>query len=202
MPDTPAGTPSVRLALPGEAAAIAAVQRRAWSADPVLADALEPLGLDEMTAAWWRAIATPPLAEFRVLVALEPGERAPLVRGFAAIGPSEDEDADPHDALVAEFVVDPEHRGAGHGSRLLNAVADTLRADRFTRATWWLRSTDDALRTFLVEAGWGPDGAHRESGSEDGSIRIKEIRLHSDISDSDISDGDISDGDAGTREER
>lgn len=181
MPEPTPGSPSVRLALPAEAGALAQVQRRAWLADPSLAGVLDALSLDEMREAWWAAITRPPLAEFRVLVALDPGSEGPVVRGFAAIGPSEDEDADPTDALVAEFVVDPERRGQGHGSRLLNAVADTLRADRFTRATWWLRSTDDAMRTFLTESGWAPDGAHRESGTEDGSVHIKEIRLHSDI---------------------
>ncbi len=172
------GTPSVRLALPAEARAVAQVQRRAWLADAELAGLLESVSGEQMAQSWWQAIATPPLAELRVLVALDPGEEGPRVRGFAAIGPSEDEDAEPHDALLAELVVDPDHRGAGHGSRLLNAVVDTLRADRFTRATCWLRSTDDRLRAFLTEAGWAPDGAHRETGTEDGSVRIKEIRLH------------------------
>ena len=46
----------------------------------------------------------------------------------------DDPDAEPgEDALVAEFVVDPSAQRQGHGSRLLNAVADTLRADGFTR---------------------------------------------------------------------
>lgn len=193
MSETTAGSPSVRLALPAEAPALAEVQRRAWLADPALAEVVGSLTPEEMTQAWWAAITRPPMAEFRVLVALEPGEEGPLVRGFAAIGPSEDEDADPTDALVAEFIIDPDHRGQGHGSRLINAVADTLRADRFTRATLWLRSTDDALRSFLTEAGWGPDGAHREAGTEDGRVHIKEIRLHSDISSSDISSGGAGD---------
>lgn len=197
MSEPTAGTPSVRLALPAEADALAQVQRRAWLADPALAGVLAPLTDEQMTQAWWMAITRPPLAEFRVLVALDPGEEGPAVRGFAAIGPSEDEDSGPTDALVAEFVVDPGHRGRGHGSRLLNAVADTLRADRFTRATWWLRSTDDALRRFLTEAGWAPDGAHREASTEDGSVHIKEIRLHSDISEQNISGRDISGGSIG-----
>ena len=121
----------------------------------------------------------PPMADFRVLVAVEPDKNGEAeVRGFAAIGPSEDADAEHTDALVAEFAGDPRHRGQGHGSRLLNAVVDTLRADRFTRATWWVRTGDDATRRFLTEAGWGADGAHRETGTEDEQIRIKEVRLH------------------------
>lgn len=169
---------SCRLALPAEAERIAAVQRRSWAqlfpsdvADHVLAS----VDLATMAASWESAIVRPPLATFRVMVALTESR----VVAFAAIGPSDDEDAHPGtDGLVAEFVVDPAAQRQGHGSRLLNSVADTLRADGFTRATWWIRSTDDPLRRFLESAGWGPDGAHRTVGSEDVSATVKMIRMH------------------------
>lgn len=180
-PDAPLAAPSVRLAMPSEAASIAEVQLRAWRGDPSLAGVDLPTP-EEVTSAWWEAIARPPLAELRVLVAVEPAPGGMAVRGFAAVGPSDDEDADPRDGLVAEFIVDPGHRQAGHGSRLVNAAVDTLRADGFTRATWWVRTTDDVLRAFLSEAGWAPDGAHRETGTEDEQTRVKEVRLHTDIS--------------------
>ena len=178
-PANPAHTASVRLALPTEATAIAEIQQRAWTDDPDLAVLTNEVSGTDAATAWSEAIMRPPMADFRVLVAVEPDEDgAAVVRGFAAIGPSEDADAEHTDALVAEFAVDPRHRGQGHGSRLLNAVVDTLRADRFTRATWWVRTGDDATRRFLTEAGWGADGAHRETGTEDEQIRIKEVRLH------------------------
>lgn len=178
-PANPAHTTSVRLALPTEATAIAEIQQRAWADDPDLAVLTDEVSSTDAVTAWSEAIMRPPMADFRVLVAVEPDKNgAAEVRGFAAIGPSEDADAEHTDALVAEFAVDPRHRGQGHGSRLLNAVVDTLRADRFTRATWWVRTGDDATRRFLTEAGWGADGAHRETGTEDEQIRIKEVRLH------------------------
>lgn len=174
------GPAVVRLALPREASRIAAVQRRAWAADlpaDVAADALS-VGEDEAAAAWEAAIRRPPLAEFRVLVALDTDGS---VCGFAAVGPSPDPDAVPQDdALVAEFAVDPVVRSQGHGSRLLHAVVDTLRADGFTRATWWIASTADDLRAFVVATGWAPDGAHREVGTDAGA-RVKEIRLHTSL---------------------
>lgn len=178
-PANPAHTASVRLALPTEATAIAEIQQRAWTDDPDLAVLTDEVSSTDAVTAWSEAIMRPPMADFRVLVAVEPDKNGEAeVRGFAAIGPSEDADAEHTDALVAEFAVDPRHRGQGHGSRLLNAVVDTLRADRFTRATWWVRTGDDATRRFLTEAGWGADGAHRETGTEDEQIRIKEVRLH------------------------
>jgi GNAT superfamily N-acetyltransferase len=173
---------SVRLALPGEAAQIAALQRRSWSQQlpaPVSKPLLDSIDLAAMTRSWQAAILRPPLASFRVLVALG-SER---ISGFAVTGPSADADADPgSDGMVAEFVIDPPAQRQGHGSRLLHAVADTLRADGFDRATWWVRSTDDVLRTFLVEAGWAVDGAHAEIGTEDGATRVKLVRMHTDIS--------------------
>ncbi|MFT4217706.1 MAG: GNAT family N-acetyltransferase [Micropruina sp.] len=172
---------SVRLALPVEAAQIAAIQRRAWSqqlpadvADSVFAG----VDLDEMTQSWHAAIVRPPLAQFRVLVAVADDR----VVGFAALGPSDDPDAEPgEDGIVAEFAIDPLAQRSGHGSRLLNACMDTLRADGFERATWWVRSTDDALRRFLVESGWAADGGHQEIGIDD-ATRVKLVRLHTDIS--------------------
>jgi GNAT superfamily N-acetyltransferase len=169
---------SVRLALPAEAAAIAALQRRAWVADypTELADELlASADLAAMTSRWEAAIMRPPLAQFRVLVAIGT-ER---VVGFAVVGPSDDPDANAGtDALVAEFILDPQARRSGHGSRLLNAVADTLRADGFERATWWLHSTDDVLREFLTSAGWAADGAHTEVAMSPDGPRIKLVRLH------------------------
>ena len=59
---------------------------------------------------------------------------------------------------------------------------DTLRADKFSRALVWLASTDDVRRAFLTEAGFAPDGAHRELDLHgDGSVRVKQVRLHADL---------------------
>lgn len=173
---------SVRLALPGEAEAISAVQRRSWEQvlpPDVARSVLESVSLAAMTEQWHAAIVRPPLAQFRVLVALAAPGR--LV-GFAAVGPSDDPDADPRvDALVAEFVIDPTAQHRGHGSRLVNAVADTLRADGFTRATRWVASTDDPMRRFLTSCGWDADGAHQTVGTEDASTRVKMVRLHTSL---------------------
>ena len=172
---------SVRLALPAEAAAIAGLQRRGWAQslpEKVAGDVLAAVDLATMTASWETAILRPPLAQCRVLVAVGSDRLA----GFAAVGPSDDPDAEPGaDALVAEFVIDPAAQRLGHGSRLLNAVVDTLRADGFERATWWVQAADDVLRRFLTEAGWAPDGAHTEVAVTEGGARLKLVRLHTGI---------------------
>jgi GNAT superfamily N-acetyltransferase len=171
---------SVRLALPAESRDIAAVQRRAWSAggDPATEAVLSSIDLDTMAEAWHGAITRPPEARFRVLVAVAEGR----VVGLATTLPSQDPDADAAaDGAIDELVVDPTARRRGHGSRLVNACVDTLRADGFVRARHWLRADDDELRLFLTEAGWAPDGAHREIGADDDSVRVKQVRLHTAI---------------------
>ena len=41
---------------------------------------------------------------------------------------------------------------------------------------------DDVRRTFLTEAGWAPDGAHRELDLHgNGTVRVKQVRLHTDL---------------------
>lgn len=173
---------SVRLALPAEAGQIAALQRRAWESDlpRELAQPLLAVPLQQSTQLWQQAIITPPLARCRVLVAVDGGTAR--IAGFATTGPSEDPDADPamHGEL-GEFVIDPVSRGHGHGSRLLNAVVDTLVADGCRIARVWIRSADDVMRTFLTETGWGADGAHRELGSDLSPARLKQVRLHTAI---------------------
>jgi ribosomal protein S18 acetylase RimI-like enzyme len=182
MQARPTADVSVRTAWAADAPAIARVQIRAWRqgyADLLPDEMLTALDADAFAAQWAEAINRPIEARTRVLVALD---RATVV-GFALTAAADDPDADPgQDGQVAEFVVDPDHRRAGHGSRLVQACADTLRADRFTRATIWVTSTDDALRGFLAEAGWGPDGAHRELDlTGDGTTLAKQVRLHTDL---------------------
>ena len=175
---------SVRVAWVDDAPAMAAVQVRAWREqyDGLLpADVLDSLDADAIAAGWQQALTKPPDARNRVLVALERN----LVTGFAVTGPAADPDCDQvEDGEVADITVDPGKRHEGHGSRLVQACADTLRADRFTRAVTWLPAAADDLRTFLTEAGWAPDGAHRTLDlTGDGSVRVKQVRLHTSLAD-------------------
>jgi GNAT superfamily N-acetyltransferase len=180
--DKPSADVSVRVAWTADAPAIAALQVRVWReryADLLPAYVLAELPLDAFTMQWERSIARPKEARQRVLVALERAS----VRGFTATEPATDGDSDPaRDGEITEFVVDEERRAVGHGSRLLHAAVDTLRSDRFTRATMWLTATDDAMRGFLTRQGWATDGAHRELDLYgDGTVTVKQVRLHTDL---------------------
>lgn len=173
---------SVRVAWADDAVAIGSIQARAWRetyAEVLPIALVEQIDAGAFAEQWRAAIAAPPTAKHRVLVALERN----TVAGFAATAPSEDPDADPRDGEIVAFHIDPAAFGAGHGSRLLAAAADTLRADGFTQARFWVVVRDDALRAFLEPAGWAPDGAHRELDlTGDGTARLRQVRLHTDLS--------------------
>jgi GNAT superfamily N-acetyltransferase len=173
---------SCRVAWADDAPAIAAVQVRAWRtsyAGVLPAELLEAMSPEEIAPGWAEALSRPPDARNRVLVALERN----LVTGFALTGPATDPDCDPvADGEVTDLTVDPHQRGKGHGSRLMQACVDTLRADRFTRGVVWLAATDDESRRFWTEAGWAPDGAHRTLDlTGDGSVTVKQVRLHASL---------------------
>lgn len=171
---------SVRLAWADDTPALGAVQVRCWSEQ--YAGVLPPEALPgpedaEAAARTWRqALVSPGDARNRALVALEHRD----VVGYAVTVPSPDPDADPvADGELQELAVHPDHRGKGHGARLLQAAVDTMAADRFVRATAWLLADDDAGRRFLTDAGWAPDSAHRELDLDGtGRVQVKQVRLH------------------------
>lgn len=176
---TPQAPVQVRPARVDDAAGIAAVQSAAWRlgyADVLPAGLLEQLTPQALAASWDGAIRSAPSPRHRVLVACEGAD----VVGFASLAPASDPDLDPAaDADLLELAVAPDRRGAGHGSRLLAAVADTLAGDGFGTAHHWVSAADDDLRRFLTEAGWGPDAATRELDLYgDGQVRVRQIRLH------------------------
>ena len=181
MTHSPTADVSVRVAWADDAGAIAGVQVRTWPATygDLLPAAALALDEEQTSRAWEAALRAPGDARNRVLVALERNR----VVGFAVISPAADPDCDPvSDGELQELSVEPAERGRGHGSRLLQAVVDTLRADRFTRAVTWAMAGDDALRAFLTDAGWAPDTAHRELDLDGtGTTTVKQVRLHTAI---------------------
>jgi GNAT superfamily N-acetyltransferase len=178
---TPSADVSVRIAWADDAEAIAAIQARAWATSYAgLVPAAGDLREADFAQVWRDALTRPADARHRALVALERNR----VVGFAITTPATDPDCDPAtDGELMEFTVDADERGKGHGSRLLQAAVDTMVADRFTRAVTWLVADDDALRTFLTEAGWAPDTAYRTLDLDGtGVTQVKQTRLHTALS--------------------
>ncbi|MBL0886509.1 GNAT family N-acetyltransferase [Myceligenerans indicum] len=141
---------SVRPAVPGDEAAVTAIQLGAWRAthDTALGeDVMERLDAELMRERWKAAIETAPGPGFAVLVALD----GPDLVGFAAVAPGQ----------VMSLEVAPAHRRAGHGSRLLAAAVDRLRADGAREVTTWVLDGDTARERFLADCGLGADGTER-----------------------------------------
>ena len=171
-----------RLAWPQDAEAIADVQVAAWrrSYAGVLPDeVLAGLDRASLVRAWRDEIARPAEARQRILVALEEDH----IVGYVLTAPAADPDCNPAtDGEIDDLTVHGDHEKSGHGSRLLHAAIDTLRADGFERAIVWLTSTDDVRRAFLMESGWAADGAHRTLDlNGDGEVLVNQVRLHTDL---------------------
>lgn len=158
---------SVRPAVPGDETAIAAAQLAAWRdthAGTVSEEVLAHLHPEDLAARWAAAITDPPGPGYRVLVAC----RGAAVVGFAAVAPVPAPEPAPLAATGGEIValeVTPHAQRGGHGSRLLAAVVDTLRADGADHVVAWVMDGDDAREGFLRSSGFGPDGAVRELAS-------------------------------------
>jgi ribosomal protein S18 acetylase RimI-like enzyme len=167
---------SVRIARVSDAPAVGLVQavvfREAYAAvlAPEVLATFEPRAF----ANAWRATLEGDQSGDGVLLVACAGEQ---VVGFAAVGASDDGDADAGRAELLVLGVHPEARRQGHGSRLLHAVVDTTRGRGRSELAAWVLAGDDATRGFLTAAGMVADGAHRERVvSQDGGT-TGEIRL-------------------------
>lgn len=168
--------PEVRRAGPDDAAAIGAVQALAWRegyADVLPASALA--GVDETLFAqtWHASLSDPPSERHAAFVSTVDGRTV----GFVAVGPSADPDADEGTAELFALVVHPRARGAGHGSRLLNAAAEHARRAGFTWLDAWLVVSDENGRRFLGQAGMVPDQARRRRVVGQAGEQVMEVRL-------------------------
>lgn len=149
----------------GDAGAIAAVQARAWRAG--YAALLPPrvlAGLDPelLAQTWTEAITSAPSPAHAVLVAVGDG----LVVGVASLdGRGE----------VGTLAIDPPAQRAGHGSRLLAAVAEHARGHAVPVLSTWCPVPDEARRAFLTSAGFVPDGGLRLLSH--GDVTVQEAHL-------------------------
>jgi GNAT superfamily N-acetyltransferase len=169
------------------------VQVGSWActlAGVVPAATLAELTSEEASALWrdrWReAISNPPTSRHRVLVAVADsaapgsGPAAREVVGLVSAGPATDADRWPGtDGEIYEFRVQPDRIAQGHGSRLLQAAADTLVADGFRTMSTWVLATDTDVRRFLESSGWAADGAR---GELEVGVSVPVVRLHTRLS--------------------
>lgn len=183
-PPGPLADASVRTARPSDAPAVGLVQARIYQSE--LADVLAPELIEELTgprfaAVWRRSLERPPTPRHRLLVACAGAQ----VVGYVALGPAEDEPGldVTHTGMVYDGGVHPDARGAGHGSRLLNAAVDTLRAgnDELESVVTWVRADARGALGFLRAAGFEPDEAWRDRVVGEDGRTTREVRLVAEV---------------------
>lgn len=135
----------VRAARRDDAADIARIQRDIWVNDysALMRQQIEYPDLDALAKVWSAAVES---RDGRVLVATAEDQ----VVGFAAVAQI--------DADVEE--IDPLHiasdyRHAGHGTRLLRAIADTAKERGITTLSTWALEGDHAWISLLNDSGFG-----------------------------------------------
>lgn len=157
---------ALRPAGPGDGAAIAAVQRRAWRDGyrGLLSDAfLDDLDFGYLGAYWTGRATVRPTPRHRLLVAGPRGE----VHGVVDAGPTRDDDAPigpdglPLTGEVRSLYVDPSAQGGGLGAVLLDAATDELVAQGSAEVVLWVVEGNTRARRFYERRGWAADGARK-----------------------------------------
>lgn len=177
----PVADASARVAGPNDAFAVGLVQAAVWRAayGAVLPqDVLDQFDPSSFARVWRHSLSSPPSPQNVLLV----GCAGQQVVGFAAVGPSGDPDANQTSGEILAMGVHPDARRGGHGSRLLNAAVDTLRAKGFTSMAVWILARDEDTRAFLMAAGLSPDSAYRDRVVDLDGTLAREVRLTATLS--------------------
>jgi ribosomal protein S18 acetylase RimI-like enzyme len=143
----------IRQARLEDSEAIALVHVRGWRAayrDVFPGDALAALSVEQRSQMWRGQIAS----GGAVIVAEENG----VVQGFAALGPSQDEESEHFGELYAIYV-DPSRWGRGFGGELCGAAEEALRGSGFREAILWVLEDNPRACRFYEARGWRTDGA-------------------------------------------
>jgi ribosomal protein S18 acetylase RimI-like enzyme len=142
----------IRQAQPEDAESIALVHVRGWQSayrDVFPGEALAGLSVEQRAQMWRGQIAS----GGAVIVA----EENAVVQGFAAVGPSQDEEAEGFGELYAIYV-EPSLWGRGIGRELCRAAEEALRRGGFGEAILWVLEDNPRARRFYEAIGWRTDG--------------------------------------------
>lgn len=172
---------SVRTARTDDLPAVGEVQAQVWRrafADVVEPETLQAFEAAEFEQAWRSSLAAPPSPVHRLLVATE----LDTIVGFVAVGPVMQDGAHEGEAEILAGGVHPDHRGKGHGSRLLNAAMDTLAANDRSYVRVRIMERDTPVVRFLATAGFVVSGGYADRIVTSAGDTVREIEMHTDSS--------------------
>lgn len=161
---------TIRRATTSDAPEIARVHIASWQeayAGIVPAEYLADLDLESRTEHWTDQLSGEG-SETTVWIAEVDG----AVHGFAAIGPSRDEDAERRDLEIYATYLDPDYWGRGVARELMRTILAEVPED--ARLTLWVPAEAGRARHFYRRHGFSPDGTERTR--QVGSGTILEVR--------------------------
>ncbi|MFE6459999.1 GNAT family N-acetyltransferase [Streptomyces cinereoruber] len=170
----------IREALPGDAAALAAVHVLSWRAayrDLLPRPYLEGLDVEERAAVWHARLTAPERPA--VLLATRPGgDGRPVAFSCFHPWPGEGFEPAPTAELAALYAL-PEVWGAGVGRALLSTTTGALVEAGFRSAALWVFAGNARARRFYEAAGWRADG--ESVREETGGRALEELRYRRDL---------------------
>ncbi len=164
---------SVRPATAEDADAIGRVQVETWRVayrGLMPDDVIAGFDVEARRRLWREGLARVPRPGSATFVAELDGE----VVGFASVGRSRDDEAEPEGELYAIYL-HPSRWGRGIGRALLERAEESMRAFGFERAILWVLEGNERGERFYRAAGWECDGRKLErfQGAEVAELRYR-----------------------------
>jgi ribosomal protein S18 acetylase RimI-like enzyme len=167
----------VRLARAEDAEPIGALHVRAWhwAYRGLMPERLLAAQDPQKRAEMWRGALTKAGTAQRIWLALAGDE---LV-GFAASGPSRDEDAERDCGELYAIYIEERVVGSGVGKTLARKSLVDLASRGFTRATLWVLDSNERGRRFYEAGGWELDSKEKLDARD--GVTLRELRYSIDL---------------------
>jgi GNAT superfamily N-acetyltransferase len=158
----------VRMATPGEAAALSRVHAETW-ADTYLGLVPDALARERIARAGARDWAEHGAMRTRTGGGVVVLIRDEVLVGFCEFGPTEDADDDPQRiGHIMRIYIDPRHQGHGGGKLLLESACARLAGGGYEAATLWtLEAPSNRAHGFYAHLGWTNDGIRNDERPPD-----------------------------------
>jgi ribosomal protein S18 acetylase RimI-like enzyme len=169
---------AIRDAVVDDALGIARVHVAGWQAGYaglLPQQYLDQLSVEQRAQRWAAILGEPDDRSLGTLVADVDGH----IAGWATVGGSRDDDAQPGTGELWGIYADPAHWGRGVGHALHVAAVEVLRAAGRKDATLWVLDGNTRAIRFYERQGWVADGATKTDWRDD--VRLDELRYRLDV---------------------